>query len=51
MKKSRFPPKRNTTSKIWEMKLLIAGYKAIKFSVFNKLAVNLRLREDDYLQK
>ena len=31
--------------------LIIAGYKAIKISIFHKLPVKLWLREDDDLQK
>ena len=31
--------------------LIIAGYKAIKMSIFHKLAVKLWLTEDDDLQK
>ena len=31
--------------------LIITGYKAIKISIFHKVAVKLWLREDDDLQK
>ena len=46
-----FSPKETHDFHVLGNTLIIAGYKAIKMSIFPKLAVKLWLTEDDDLQK